>query len=63
MQCLLELGEGPVNIIRPTELLLSRTHLALVTEYAPGGSLADYVKKHGKLLEPEASYFFRQVRA
>jgi len=63
VQCLLELGEGHVNIIRPTELLLSRTHLALVTEYAPGGSLADYVKKKGKLLEPEASYFFRQVRA
>ena len=63
MQCLLELGEGHVNIIRPTELLLSRTHLALVTEYAPGGSLADYLKKRGALPEAEASYFFRQVVA
>ena len=62
VQCLLELGEGHVNIIRPTELLLSRTHLALVTEYAPGGSLADYLKKRGALPEAEASYFFRQVR-
>jgi serine/threonine protein kinase len=64
VQCLLELGEGHVNIIRPTELLLSRTHLALVTEYAPGGSLADYLRRRGtRLPEQEASYFFRQIVA
>ena len=61
VQCLLELGEGHVNIIKPTELLLSRTHLALVTDYAPGGSLADYVRRRGRLTEHDASYFFRQI--
>ena len=65
VQCLLELGEGHANIITPTEVLLSRSHLALVTEYAPGGSLADYVRrcKGGTLPEAEASYFFRQIIA
>ncbi len=65
VQCLLELGEGHANIITPTEVLLSRSHLALVTEYAPGGSLADYVRRcrGGTLPEAEASYFFRQIIA
>ena len=61
VQCLLELGEGHVNVIKPSELLLSRTHLALVTDYAPGGSLADYLRRRGTLPEKEASYFFRQI--
>ena len=65
VQCLLELGEGHVNIITPTELLLSPTHLGLVTHYAPGGSLAAYVARQrgGRLPEREAAYFFRQVVA
>lgn len=66
VQCLLELGEGHSNIVKPTELLLSRTHLALVTEFKPGGSLADYVmRRRGTrvLSEQEASYFFRQIVA
>ena len=64
VQCLLELGEGHCNIVTPTELLLSRTHLALVTEYVPGGSLADYLRRRScGLPEQEASYFFRQIIA
>jgi serine/threonine-protein kinase SRK2 len=67
VQCLLELGEGHCNILRPTELLLSRTHLALVTEYVPGGSLADYLRCRARagrpLSEAECSFFFRQLVA
>jgi serine/threonine protein kinase len=65
VQCLLELGEGHVNIVRPTELLLSPTHLALITDFAPGGSLADHLarRRAARLPEHEAAYFMRQILA
>eukprot|EP00884_Botryococcus_braunii_P018775 jgi/Botrbrau1/5581/Bobra.97_2s0012.1 len=63
-----DIGEGHVNIVMAKEALLTERHLALVLEYAPNGSLTDYVadrweagKKSGLFLtEGEARYFFRQ---
>ena len=38
-----ELGEGHVNIITPEEVVLTSHYLGLVMEFAPGGSLTNYV--------------------
>ena len=63
-----ELGEGHVNIVDAKAALLTESHLALVMEYAAGGSLTGYVAErwqhaqHAGLFlgEDEARYFFRQ---
>lgn len=54
---------GHVHIIRASALLLTPSHIAVVTEYRAGGSLAQYTAKQrgGVLSEPEGCYFFRQV--
>ena len=62
VQCSLELGATHVNVIRPLELLLTKTHVVLATQYARGGTLAGYCDKH-KIDEPAACYFFRQFCA
>ena len=68
MQIQAELGEGHVNIIQAKEALLTDHHLALVLEFAAGGSLTNFVtdkwmdaQKQGGLFcsEDEARYFFR----
>jgi serine/threonine protein kinase len=38
-----ELGEGHQNIITPEEVMLTSHYLGLVMEYAPGGSLTQYI--------------------
>lgn len=60
----LTLGSGPchINVVRPLELVLTSKHLALITEYVPGGSLADYIGGHW-LSEDTCRYFFRQLVA
>ena len=63
-----DLGEGHVNVIEAKEALLTESHLALVMEYAAGGSLTGYVAERWQhaqanglfLSEAEARYFFRQ---
>ena len=63
-----ELGEGHINIVDAKAALLTESHLALVMEYAAGGSLTGYVAErwqhaqHAGLFlgEDEARYFFRQ---
>ena len=62
VQCSLELGATHANVIRPHELLLTRTHVVLATQYARGGTLAAYCDKH-RVDEPTACYFFRQFVA
>ena len=62
VQCSLELGATHVNVIRPHELLLTKTHVVLATQYARGGTLSAYCEKH-KIDEPTACYFFRQFVA
>jgi len=63
-----DLGEGHINIVDAKAALLTEAHLALVMEYAAGGSLTGYVAErwqhaqHAGLFlgEDEARYFFRQ---
>eukprot|EP00983_Pelagomonas_calceolata_P085049 1156477-Pelagomonas_calceolata.AAC.5 len=38
-----ELGEGHHNIITPEEVVLTSHYLGLVMEYAPGGSMTQYI--------------------
>lgn len=67
LQIQADIGEGHPNIIKARAALLTEKHLALVLEYAPKGSLTDYVadrwetaKKSGIFMaEEEARYFFR----
>jgi serine/threonine protein kinase len=59
VQCSLELGATHVNVIRPHELLLTRSHVVLATQYARGGTLSDYCATR-RIDEPTACYFFRQ---
>ncbi|GAX84005.1 hypothetical protein CEUSTIGMA_g11430.t1 [Chlamydomonas eustigma] len=64
-----ELGDGHCNLVSCQEVMLTRTHLAIVMEYASGGNLTAYVtdrwdtseERNGLFLtEDEARYFFRQ---
>lgn len=43
-----ELGEGHISIITPQEVVLTSHYLGLVMEYAPGGSLTQYVTRKWK---------------
>eukprot|EP00882_Tetradesmus_deserticola_P019235 GHRQ01020690.1.p1 GENE.GHRQ01020690.1~~GHRQ01020690.1.p1 ORF type:complete len:192 (+),score=65.35 GHRQ01020690.1:613-1188(+) len=69
-----QLGKGHLNIVKPRELILTRTHLGLVMEYVAGGNMADYILKtillkfgsfdtrDGLVMEEdEARYFFSQI--
>lgn len=49
------------NVIRLLEVFESTNHLLIVMEYAGGGDLLQYVKKHKKLKEEEAKGLFRQI--
>eukprot|EP00775_Hariotina_reticulata_P005879 gene5879-6120_t len=40
-----QLGKGHLNIVKPRELILTRTHLGLVMDYVAGGNMADYILK------------------
>eukprot|EP00803_Ostreobium_quekettii_P006140 evm.model.scf_58.12 EVM.evm.TU.scf_58.12 scf_58:110984-115751(+) len=64
-----ELGEGHLNVVNAEEVILTRTHLAIVMEYAAGGTLTKYVSDrwdtvHHRgglfLSEDEARYYFKQ---
>ena len=55
-----QLAAGHPGLVEPRELLLTSSHIALVSEYVPGGSLAEYCKKHA-VSEDLACYFFRQL--
>lgn len=63
-----DLGWGHANVIKAFEALLTPTHLALVMEFAAGGSLTSYVAERFTtaqhtglfLTEDEARYFFKQ---
>ncbi|CAG9466002.1 unnamed protein product [Pedinophyceae sp. YPF-701] len=68
-----ELGEGHRNIVNLFEVLLTPTHLCLVMEYVPGGSLTSYITSKFPdnedtsgnarglyITEAEACYFFTQ---
>lgn len=67
MQIQAQLGEGHISIVNAKEAILTEKHLALVMEYAPGGSLTAYVSQRWQhathtglfLGEDEARYFFR----
>ncbi len=62
-----QLGEGHASIVNAREAILTEKHLALVMEYAAGGSLTAYVSQRWQhathtglfLGEDEARYFFR----
>ena len=49
------------NVIRLLEVFESSKHLLIVMEFAGGGDLLQYVKKHKRLSESEAKTVFRQV--
>ncbi|KAJ8510245.1 hypothetical protein OPV22_000679 [Ensete ventricosum] len=49
------------NIIRFKEVVLTRTHLGIVMEYAAGGELFDRISNAGRFSEDEARYFFQQL--
>jgi len=49
------------NIIELYEILQTPKEFYLITEYAPGGELFDYIVARGKLTEEEARKFFRQI--
>ena len=56
------------HIVRFIEVFLTRTHLAIVMEFAPGGDMFEYVLTHRVpgpgptgLAEPDARHFFQQL--
>ncbi|XP_076901401.1 serine/threonine-protein kinase SAPK3-like isoform X1 [Bidens hawaiensis] len=49
------------NIVRFKEVLLTRTHLAIVMEYAAGGELFSKITSAGRFSEDEARFFFQQL--
>ena len=62
-----ELGDSHINIINALEVIVTSTNLALVLEYAQGGSLTNYVSQRWQhaqhtgafLSEDESRYLFR----
>ncbi|KAK9809102.1 hypothetical protein WJX72_009377 [[Myrmecia] bisecta] len=68
VQIAAEVSEGDVNLISVYEAILTPTHLALVMEYAEGGSLVQHVAERWQyaearglvLNEDETRYLFRQ---
>jgi hypothetical protein len=51
------------SVIRLFEVIDSEPKMWVVMEYAPGGSLLDYVRGKKRLAEAEAAYFFQQIVA
>ncbi|KAI7738616.1 hypothetical protein M8C21_011477 [Ambrosia artemisiifolia] len=49
------------NIVRFKEVLLTKTHLAIVMEYAAGGELFSKITSAGRFSEDEARFFFQQL--
>lgn len=49
------------NVIRLLEVFESSQHLLIVMEYAGGGDMLQYIKKHKRLSEIEAKPIFRQI--
>jgi len=54
------------NIIQFQEVFLTPDHLAIVSEYAPGGDLVDFIERHNTahdraLMESEARSLFQQL--
>lgn len=54
------------NIIQFQEVFLTPDHLAIVSEYAPGGDLVDFIERHNSahdraLRESEARRLFQQL--
>ncbi|KAL2964646.1 hypothetical protein AAZX31_16G015800 [Glycine max] len=51
------------NIIRLFEAIQTNDRIYLVLEYCAGGDLAAYIHRHGKVSEPVARHFMRQLAA
>ena len=54
------------NIIQLHQVFLTPEHLGIVSEYAPGGDLVDYIERHNMaydraLMESEARWLFQQL--
>ncbi|KAJ0559313.1 putative protein kinase CAMK-OST1L family [Helianthus annuus] len=49
------------NIVRFKEVLLTKTQLAIVMEYAAGGELFTKITSAGRFSEDEARFFFQQL--
>lgn len=54
------------NIVQLHEVFLTPEHLGIVSEYAPGGDLVDYIERHNMaydraLMESEARWLFQQL--
>ena len=67
LQIQTELGDSHINIVNALEVIVTSTNLALVLEYAQGGSLTHYVGQRWQhaqhtgsfLSEDESRYLFR----
>ena len=49
------------HVLKLEEIFVTKTHLALVLEYADCGDLFSYVKHRGHLSESHARWFFQQI--
>ncbi|KAI8474561.1 MAG: ser/thr kinase [Monoraphidium minutum] len=49
------------HVVGFREVLLSRRGVSLVMDYAPGGSLLEFVQRRRRLREPLARWFFQQL--
>lgn len=49
------------NLIQLYEIIETSKQLYLITEYASGGELFDYIVAHSKVKETEACRFFQQI--
>eukprot|EP00770_Monocercomonoides_exilis_P011368 MONOS_11312.1-p1 / transcript=MONOS_11312.1 / gene=MONOS_11312 / organism=Monocercomonoides_exilis_PA203 / gene_product=Serine / transcript_product=Serine / location=Mono_scaffold00561:38499-40993(-) / protein_length=773 / sequence_SO=supercontig / SO=protein_coding / is_pseudo=false len=49
------------NVIKLYEVIDTQRHIYIVTEYADGGELFDYIVHHGRLKEKEACRFFHML--
>lgn len=49
------------NIIDVHDVIDDGKKILIITEYASGGELFDYIVQHGRVKEREATVFFRQV--
>ena len=47
------------NIIKLYEVLETKSEIFMVMEYAPGGDLLSFMKKHRSLTEPDARKIFK----
>lgn len=63
LACLAALPTTAPSHVHPTQVFLAPSHLGLVMEFAPGGTLFDLVAARMRLREGEARHFFRQLVA